>query len=177
MLFLLECNVEQMLHKNLWTDLLLFFFPSHSVFYFSFLFLSSRGGSVCLSWLLEPSLSILREKQTDNFRLFVCRFFLIRSSDSPLLQHQKKRVLLYISSGLLSLSVCTFLFFPTGEVLLYLTGWFDFFFFFFSDCFLEIKFYGIILRSLCFLAESLNWWCVFSLEHLLNFESLHLRYL
>lgn len=44
LLFLLECIVEQLLHKFLWL-----MFPPLFVL---------RGGSVCLSWLLETSLSI-----------------------------------------------------------------------------------------------------------------------
>lgn len=138
LLFLLECNVEQMLHKNLFLHILDFFF----LFIYFFLF----AGRLCVPQLTFRTFSVYYKRKTnkDNFRLLTCHLFLIcliLLSDSPLLQHQKRCVLLYISSGLLSLSVCMFVFFPTGEILLYLTGWF---YFFFSDCFLEIKFYGII---------------------------------
>lgn len=58
LLYLLECNVEQLLHKFLWTDV------SPIIFF--------RGGSVCLSWLLEPSLSIKRKKLILLFDLILC---------------------------------------------------------------------------------------------------------
>ena len=65
-LFLLECNVEQLLHKLLWTDI-------PPPLYFTVLLVCFfRGGSVCLSWLLEPSLSI--KKDRPYFLLFVLDF-------------------------------------------------------------------------------------------------------
>lgn len=95
------------------------------------------GGSVCLSWLLEPSLSIKKG------RSYFCSLFWISCEE----YHEfvewftgtatpKRCLLLYISSGLLSLSAFICFCFPFGgSVLLYLTG----LFYFFSDCFLEIK--------------------------------------
>lgn len=50
LLFLLECIVEQLLHKFLWR----MFIPR-------FCFISIQRGSTCLSWLLEPPLSISRK--------------------------------------------------------------------------------------------------------------------
>lgn len=130
-LFLLECNVEQLLHKLLWTDV-----PPPR--YFTVLLVCFFwGGSVCLSWLLEPSLSIKKG------RSYFCSLFWISCEE----YHEfvewftgtatpKRCLLLYISSGLLSLSAFICFCFPFGgSVLLYLTG----LFYFFSDCFLEIK--------------------------------------
>lgn len=130
-LFLLECNVEQLLHKLLWTDV-----PPPR--YFTVLLVRFFwGGSVCLSWLLEPSLSIKKG------RSYFCSLFWISCEE----YHEfvewftgtatpKRCLLLYISSGLLSLSAFICFCFPFGgSVLLYLTG----LFYFFSDCFLEIK--------------------------------------
>lgn len=107
LLFLLECIVEQLLHKFLWTDV----FP---VILF-------RGGSVCLSWLLEPSLSI-KEKP-----LFCYLFWsyvkntMSLSSDSLVLQHQKD-----VCCCIYHQAFCLyqlFFFLPFGGfVLLYLTG-------------------------------------------------------
>lgn len=132
-LFLLECNVEQLLHKLLWTDV-----PPPPPRYFTVLLVCFFwGGSVCLSWLLEPSLSIKKG------RSYFCSLFWISCEE----YHEfvewftgtatpKRCLLLYISSGLLSLSAFICFCFPFGgSVLLYLTG----LFYFFSDCFLEIK--------------------------------------
>lgn len=131
-LFLLECNVEQLLHKLLWTDV-----PPPPRYFTVLLVCFFWGGSVCLSWLLEPSLSIKKG------RSYFCSLFWISCEE----YHEfvewftgtatpKRCLLLYISSGLLSLSAFICFCFPFGgSVLLYLTG----LFYFFSDCFLEIK--------------------------------------
>lgn len=78
LLFLLECIVEQLLHKFLTTD----------VFTQLFFTFCSRGGSVCLSWLLEPSLSI-----KIIVSLFLFLPFVKTTTNLPLdplvLQHQK----------------------------------------------------------------------------------------
>lgn len=126
LLFLLECNVEQLLHKFLWTDV------SPPVIFFIFNFFP-RGGSVCLSWLLEPSLSIKRK--TIFCYLFWSVWFVkwFAGTATP-----KRCVLLYISSGLLSLSALIFVSFLWGICFIVL----DWLVLLFSDCFLEIKFYG-----------------------------------
>lgn len=91
-------------------------------------FFCFRGGSVCLSWLLEPSLSIKRKKNLillfvliscEEYHEFVEWF---TGTATP-----KRCLLLYISSGLLSLSAFFFFLLPFGGlVLLYLTGLFYF---------------------------------------------------
>lgn len=117
LLFLLECIVEQLLHKFLWNDvspILLFFF-------------FSRGGSVCLSWLLEPSLSIKRKK------ILILLFVLTLSGEyhesvkwfigtaTP----KKMSAVVYIIRPFVFISFYFFL--PFGRfVLLYLTGLFYF---------------------------------------------------
>lgn len=135
------CSCWNVMSSNCCTNFSeLTFFPHYRyllLFFLLFIFPFTRGGSVCLSWLLEPSLSIKkREKHTHTF---ICYLFWpvwsvewFASTATP-----KRRVLLYISSGLLSLSVFMFVSLWRG-ILLYLT-WLVLLF---SDCFLEIKFYG-----------------------------------
>lgn len=88
---------------------------------------------MCLSWLLEPSLSIKRK--TIFCYLFWSVWFVkwFAGTATP-----KRCVLLYISSGLLSLSALIFVSFLWGICFIVL----DWLVLLFSDCFLEIKFYG-----------------------------------
>lgn len=137
-LFLLECNVEQLLHKILWPDvspLLFLLLLLFSGFFFY------RGGSVCLSWLLEPSLSIKRKP------IFCCLFWSVWSVEWFAGTATPKRcVLLYINHQAFCLYQL-FLFVPFlwgggGGCFIVL----DWLIFLFSDCFLEIKFCG---KSIC----------------------------
>lgn len=111
LLFLLECNVEQLLHKFLWTDI----FP---VILF-------RGGSVCLSWLLEPSLSIKRSPY-----FVICFDLMWRIPSVCRVIHwycntKKMSAVVYIIRPFVFISFYFFLPFG-GFVLLYLTGLFYF---------------------------------------------------
>lgn len=86
------------------------------VFVFIFIFLFFRGGSVCLSWLLEPSLPI----KGKALILLFCFDMMWRYHESVMwfigTATPKRCLLLYISSGLLSLSAFMFyFFFPLGD--------------------------------------------------------------
>lgn len=133
------CSCWNVMSSNCCTSFSeLTFFPIIDIYFFFFFFPFTRGGSVCLSWLLEPSLSI-KKREKKHTHTFICYLFWpvwsvewFASTATP-----KRRVLLYISSGLLSLSVFYVCFSPTGNFIVL-----DWLVLLFSDCFLEIKFYG-----------------------------------